>query len=204
MRLFYTVAYAVGFRPWETAAKPEVQRKLFDREEAERIPPLGKALDLGCGTGIHAIELARRGWQVTGIDMVPKALRQAEERARKAGANIKFVRGDVTDLRRAEVGGGFDFALDFGLFHGLDDHERLAMGHELTSVSKPGATLLMMAFAPGRRGLLPRGASRADIERAFSGWTVIADEPAPADRLPRPLRNAQPKFYRLRLRGPAP
>jgi SAM-dependent methyltransferase len=85
MRLFYTVAYGLGFKPWETASKKEAQRiaELFDREETDRKRPFGKALDLGCGTGMHAIELARRGWQVTGIDLVPKALREARKRAQR-------------------------------------------------------------------------------------------------------------------------
>ncbi|MBA2313563.1 MAG: hypothetical protein H0V97_12310 [Actinobacteria bacterium] len=52
---FYKVAYQVGFTPWEQAAQEgPVARQLsglFDREQAEREPPYGKALDLGCGTG---------------------------------------------------------------------------------------------------------------------------------------------------------
>jgi hypothetical protein len=92
----------------------------------------------------------------------------------------------------------FNFALDFGLFHGLSDVERAAMGRELTAVTRPGATLLMVVWAPGRRGPLPRGASRVDVEQAFPTWTIVADEPAPANALPKPLRNAQPRFYHLR------
>ncbi|MCC2643940.1 MAG: Methyltransferase type 11 [Nitrospira sp.] len=41
---------------------------MFDREERERQPPYGPALDLGCGTGMQAVELARRGWQVTAVE----------------------------------------------------------------------------------------------------------------------------------------
>jgi hypothetical protein len=43
--------------------------------------------------------------------------------------------------------------LDFGLFHDeLSDEQRAAMGREVSAVAVPGATLLMVAWAPGRRG----------------------------------------------------
>jgi SAM-dependent methyltransferase len=200
VRLFYTLAYALGFRPWEAAARKgaDTGAALFDREEAERQRPYGKALDLGCGTGVHSVELARRGWDVTGVDFVSKAVREAEARARNAGVHVRFIKADVTDLRRAGVGTGYSFALDFGLFHGLGSAERVAMGREVTAVTVPGATLLMLAFAPGRRGPLPAGASRSDIQGAFPEWSLVAEEPAPVTGLPRPLRSAQPTFYRLR------
>jgi len=66
--VFYQIAYRIGFTPWEEAA-------------TERQPPLGAALDLGCGTGGWAIELARRGWVVTGVDLVPTAIAKARKRA---------------------------------------------------------------------------------------------------------------------------
>ena len=64
MSLFYSVLYRLGFTPWEEAATyPSVARKitaLFEREEAEREPPYGRALDLGCGRGHWAVVLAWR------------------------------------------------------------------------------------------------------------------------------------------------
>lgn len=200
MSLFYTVAYWIGFRPWERAAAQEAERisAMFDREERGRQPPYGPALDLGCGTGMQSVALARRGWHVTGVEIVPKALRAARERVREAGVEVRLVQGDVTALRAAGIGSGFRFVLDFGLFHGLKDEEREAMGREVSAVATPDATMLMIAWAPGRRGPLPRGASRQDIEAAFPSWTVIAEDAIPAPALPRPLKNADPRFYRLR------
>ncbi len=200
MSWFYRVAYAVGFRPWETASRREAERidLMFDREQRERQPPFGLALDLGCGTGMHSVDLARRGWQVTGVGIVPKALRLARERARGAGVEVRFVEGNVTALRAAGVGSGFRFVVDFGLFHGLHDAQRQTMGREVSAVAGPDVTLLMIAWAPGRRGPLPRGASRADIEAAFPRWAVIAEDAIPASALPKPLRSVRPRFYRLR------
>lgn len=59
--------------------------ELFAGEEERSSPPHGTALDLGCGAGIWAIELAKRGWPVTGVDIVPKALAQAEDRVAEEG-----------------------------------------------------------------------------------------------------------------------
>jgi SAM-dependent methyltransferase len=200
MSWFYTLTHGVGFRPWERAAEREAETiaRMFDREEREREPPYGPALDLGCGTGTHSVTLARRGWQVTGVEIVPKALSIARKRAGRAGVEVRFVQGDVTALRAAEIGAGFRFVLDFGLFHGLKDAQRLAMGREVSAAAAPDATLLMIAWAPGQRGPLPRGASRADIEAAFPEWSVIAEDAIAASALPGPLRNADPRFYRLR------
>jgi methylase of polypeptide subunit release factors len=78
--------YAVGFTPWEQMAQPPIADQiagLYARVEEGRDPPYGSALDLGCGSGIWAVELARRGWRVTGVDIVPKALRRARERIRE-------------------------------------------------------------------------------------------------------------------------
>ena len=92
---------------------------MFDREERGRHPPCGRALDLGTGIGIWGIELSKGGWQVTGVDLVEKALRRAGDRVRSAGVEMKLVRGDVTALGRAGIGDGFRLILDTGTFHGL-------------------------------------------------------------------------------------
>jgi len=172
---------------------------LFAREEAGRQPPYGKALDLGCGSGIWAVKLATRGWQVAGVDFVPKALRRARERAQRAGVEVRLIEGDVTALGATSVGSDVRFLLDFGLFHDETDGQREAMGREVSAVAAPSATMLMLAWTPGRRRLLPRGASRGDIEAAYPAWKVIDEEPlADEPRAPRYVRRAGPRFYRLR------
>ena len=102
-------AYTIGFHPWEDAATdaPFVAKalELFAREETGRQPPYGPALDLGTGSGIWGIELAKRGWQVTGVDFVESALRRAHGRVRKAGVDMRLIHGDVTALQAAGVEG---------------------------------------------------------------------------------------------------
>jgi len=200
---FYKFAYRVGFTPWEGAdlERPVVEQiaSMFDREESERRPPYGQALDLGCGTGPHAVALASRGWQVTGIDIVPKAVQAASARARDASVEVRFVQGDVTALRAAGVGSGFRLVLDFGVVHGLKERMREAVGREVNAVAAQKATLLMFTFAPGRRGPIAHGMSREDIEAAFPGWEVT-DEEAYAGDIPHPpfVTKFDPRWYRLR------
>jgi SAM-dependent methyltransferase len=201
--LAYRILYAVGFTPWERMAQPPIAGQiadLFAREEEGREPPYGRVLDLGCGSGIWAVELAKRGWQVTGVDFVPKALRRARERAEEAGVEVQLLEGDVTKLSAAQVDSGFRLLLDFGCFHDdLTDEQRKDEGREATAAATPGATLLLMAWTPGRRGPLPRGASREDIQAAFPEWTPIDDEAMDVpDDAPGYVRRAEPRFYRLR------
>lgn len=202
MSLFYTAAYWLGFTPWEHAAtQPAASRHietLFDREEAEREPPYGRALDLGCGSGYWSVVLAQRGWDVTGVELVGKAVRSARERVRRAGLDVRILRGDVTRLRDAGTGSGFRLIWDFGTLHGLTAAQRLAVGREVGAVAAADATVLILAWSPGRRGPLPRGASRAQIEEAFVGWTVTGEEPFDVTGLPGPLRTVDPRVYRLR------
>lgn len=199
----YKLAYAVGFHPWEdAAANPafvEGITRLFEREERGREPPFGRALDLGTGSGIWGVELAKRGWDVTGVDIVGKALRRARDRVERAGVDVALVRGDVTDLRAAGVDAGYRLVLDTGTFHGLDADQREAMGREVGAVAAPDASVLLLAWEPRRRGPLPRGASRNEIETAFPGWRVTEVGPTHFEA-PRPvevLMDPNERWYRL-------
>jgi SAM-dependent methyltransferase len=205
MSTFYRVAYAVGFHPWEDLADhpPFAEALLALVARAERgAPPYGRALDLGCGSATWGVRLAARGWDVTGVDDDPTALRRADRRVREADVAVLLLRGDVTRLRDAGVGSGYDLVLDTGTFHGLGPAERRATGREVTAVAAPGATVLLDCFAPRRRGPLPRGCTRADVEEAFPGWeiTAVVDADTEPDPIARLFRFDE-VFYELRRAG---
>jgi Methyltransferase domain len=200
MTVGYALAYAVGLTPWERAgeAGQDALDKLVARVEDEFGGP-GRALDLGCGSGMHLVELARRGWQATGVDAVGRAVRRARARAMEAGLDVTVVQGDVTALEPGLVGTGHRLLLDVGCFHGLDDDQRVHMGRSATTVAASDALMIMLAFRPGAAPRpLPRGADQTAIERAFRGWAVVDVEPAPTDGMPKPLRATAPAFYLLR------
>lgn len=199
----YALAYAIGFHPWEDLAEhPPFAGKLLElvaREEDGYGPPYGPALDLGCGSAVWGVRLAQRGWEVTGVEVVEKALRRARERVDEAGVEIRLVHGDVTALREAGIGSSFRLVLDTGTFHGLTTGQREAMGREVSAVAAPDATLILDCFAPRRRGPLPRGASRAEVIRAFPEWEITDGEVADTepDSVARLFRFDE-RFYRLR------
>ncbi|MCC2662082.1 MAG: Methyltransferase type 11 [Geminicoccaceae bacterium] len=88
---------------------------------------------------------------------------------------MRFVHGDVTAMREAAIGSGLHLVLDTGTFHGLNEDQR-ADGAGGERRHPPDATVVLNCFARRRRGLLPRGASRADVEQAFPEWTITAAE----------------------------
>src|SRR2546427_7544835 len=85
-------------------------------------PPL-RILDLPCGQGRHAIELARRAYDVTGVDLSPYLIRVAKARAETAGDAVRWLEGD---MRRPGSGATFDLVLNpfprFGSFLYEADH----------------------------------------------------------------------------------
>jgi len=60
------------------------------------LPSGARILDIGCGTGRHSVELARRGFDVTGLDLSTGMLQIARAKAEAAGLGIHFVEGDAT------------------------------------------------------------------------------------------------------------
>ena len=92
------------------------------RELAPALPPDLRgwtALDIGCNAGFYTFELAKRGAEVTGIDVEPLFLRQAEWAAREFGLadRVRFRRAQVYDL--AHIGETFDLVLFMGVFYHL-------------------------------------------------------------------------------------
>jgi len=201
MRLFYELAYRIGFTPWENAAKHPAAaaqiHRLLDRETQGLPAPLGRALDVGCGNGYWSVELAKRGWEVVGIDLVAAAVRRARRLVAQTDANVKIVHGSIARLREAGAGADFRFVWDFGTIHGLTPEQRAATGREIDAVTTPDATILLMAWTPGQRGPLPRGMSRDELLSMLPGWHITDEEPFDTSGLPRRVRNVGPRLYRL-------
>lgn len=79
----------------------------FIEEELNRNKSL-KIIDIGCGTGRHAIELTKRGYNVTGIDLSGSQLKRAREKAKEQGVKIRF---EKHDARVLPFKGEFDAAI---------------------------------------------------------------------------------------------
>jgi SAM-dependent methyltransferase len=104
------------------------------------VPPGGRILDLCCGPGRHALELARRRFEVTGVDRHGPYLDSARSAARAEGLEIELVQCDMRDFVRAEA---FDGAINlftaFGYFADLEDDRRVL--RNLYTSLRPGCRL---------------------------------------------------------------
>lgn len=108
-----------GEIPWNIRTPPKA---LVDLVEGGKVRPC-RALDLGCGAGNYAVYLARKGFDVTGVDLSPTAIGLAEENAKKEGVRCSFIVADVLgDLK--EVKETFDFAYDWELLHHVFPDQR--------------------------------------------------------------------------------
>lgn len=123
---------------WQTWFGPEYLA-LYDAVLSERTPvevdqieallrlrSPRRIIDLPCGQGRHSIELARRGYEVTGVDRSPYLLQVARERGAAAGVHVRWLAGD---MREALAGETFDLVLNlftsFGYFDDEADDRRV-------------------------------------------------------------------------------
>ena len=151
-RTFFRKAYQTGQHGW-----PEVGPTAHVARLIKGLGPgRGRtALDLGCGEGRHSILLARRGYDVTALDLEPLALKKAREHVRRAGLRATFVVGNALDLRADD--GSFDVVLDYGCFHHVVTRDWARYRREIGRVLRPGGHLVLSVFStkfrhhPGER-----------------------------------------------------
>jgi SAM-dependent methyltransferase len=141
----------------------------------------GHALDVGCGTGEHALMAADAGCEATGVDISPSAIRLAQAKASKRAISARFLVADARDL--ASLGQQFDVVLDCGLFHIFDDEDRGRLVASLASATRPGGAYFMLCFSENEPpGWGPRRITQDEIRDAFAeGWRVESIEPADLD-----------------------
>ncbi len=87
---------------------------LLELEEGDKI------LDQCCGIGRHSLELARRGYEVTGVDITGKYLEEAQETAQKERLDVEFVNADIREFRRDNF---YDACINFYTSFGYSQHE---------------------------------------------------------------------------------
>lgn len=161
--------------PWDIGAPQPGLLALLDE-----FPPASPILDVGCGPGDLSIALAMRGHAVIGVDFVPAAIAQANERARGVNAEAKRrLRFDVSDaLRPSQLGYPIGAVVDSGFTHLFDQETRDQFAVELAAVLPPGARYYVLAFAVTfeiENGPLAMDAdevaARFDASR---GWRILA------------------------------
>lgn len=122
-----------------------------DRIERELVldlarPRPGEAVvDLGCGTGQYALDLARRGLSVTGVDVSPAMLAVARRKAAAAGLPVRWVEADVRAVPLPDA--GFDLAVAVTVLEFLPDPERAVA--EALRLLRPGGRLVAAVLGEG-------------------------------------------------------
>jgi SAM-dependent methyltransferase len=109
--------------------------------ESLQIPSGGALLDLACGYGRHAMELAAKSYKVTGLDLSLPLLIRAADAARRVGVNVNFIHGDMRETTfENEFDGAYCMFTSFGYF---DDDTNRKVAANLARAIKPGGKLLL-------------------------------------------------------------
>ena len=130
-----------GKIPWES----DVPKELVGLLNSGRVKPC-RAADIGCGTGHHAIYLAKSGFKVTGIDIAPTALSRARENAQDAGVEIDFLEKDIIDGVDG-LESAFDFVFDWKLLHHFHPEQIDSYMANVKKMMKPGAKYFTVSFS---------------------------------------------------------
>ncbi len=131
--------YRGSRRPGWDVGRPATE--LTKAVEGGTIKP-GRAVVLGCGTGTNAVYLAKKGFDVTALDIAPTSLTLAQAKARKAGVKVRWLVADVLAPPPMEP---FDFIFDRGCYHGVRRVSATGYVKTVDAVSRPGTRLLIIA-----------------------------------------------------------
>ncbi|MBU4449907.1 MAG: class I SAM-dependent methyltransferase [Actinobacteria bacterium] len=169
--------------PWN---QPEPPAALVELIESGNVSPC-KAIDLGCGTGNYAIFLAGQGFEITGVDISPKAIEIAKENARKKRVLCNFIVADLLgDL--GQINKTFDFAYDWELMHHIFPERRKRYAENINMLLNPKAKYLSVCFSEKDRQFGGKGkyrktrlgtylyfSSEDEIKRLFSSYFNILE-----------------------------
>jgi SAM-dependent methyltransferase len=166
--------YQEGFLPWDT---DEPDPNLVETVQRLGLGP-GRALDVGCGTGTHAVWLASLGFDVVGVDVSERAIERARARATAAPTQGRCTFTTLDFLAATPPGAPFDFVFDRGCFHVFDEpDDRARFAEQVAECLAPKGhwfSLIGSTEGPPREFGPPRRSAR-DITEAIEPVLEIAE-----------------------------
>lgn len=127
--------------PWN---QPGPSRELKRLISSGMVKPC-KAIDLGCGTGSNAIYLAKKGFDMTGVDICTKAIEIAKAKAAQKAVTCDFLVCDL--LGRPVISDAFDFAYDWELLHHIFPDQRARYAKNVHGFLNTGGKYLSICFS---------------------------------------------------------
>lgn len=167
--------YLSGNTPWESGIVPPKLVDFLTRR------PVGRAVDMGCGTGLNTVYMAELGWEAVGLDFAGPAIRRARRRANTArreaqlagrALDVAFYQADVTGALKLRP--PYQFVFDQGCLNGIPRSARARHINNVRWLLAPGHYFLLYAHAP-RSGRSPRfGATEAEV-RALTAYGFVIE-----------------------------
>jgi 2-polyprenyl-3-methyl-5-hydroxy-6-metoxy-1,4-benzoquinol methylase len=144
-----------------------------------RLPTGSSILDMGCGTGRHSIELTKRGYKVTGVDLSPGMLSQAKTTAKEANVKVEWVQSDATLFKSKKPKDAAICLCEgaFGLLGSTDDpwEYDYAILRNINASIKPNAKFILTAL---NGCAMIRNYAQKDVESGeFDPLTIVKTHP---------------------------
>ncbi|MGH2453362.1 MAG: methyltransferase domain-containing protein [bacterium] len=183
---FWETQYRQGTAAWDLGGPTPSFVHLLAGPDA---PAPGRMVVPGCGRGYDAVLFARAGFDVTGVDHAPSAVRAARALAAAEGAACTFLQADLFSLP-GRFPAVFDYALEYTCFCAISPARRGEYVEVLAGVLRPGGEVLALFFPVLPPGYPPEGppfaVSEEEIRALFGGlFEIIRLAPAPHSITPR-------------------
>jgi SAM-dependent methyltransferase len=129
----YEIMYRFVPVDWIFGSTSEIERLVDIGIEGYAVS--GRTITLGCGVGRETIYLAKKGFDVIGLDFSSTAINQARRRAKAEGLEVPFIVDDLTNLRH--VHGTFDLVTDFGALNDMNEGARDLYMNNILQITHP-------------------------------------------------------------------
>lgn len=129
----------------------------------------GRALDLGCGAGVFSVYMAKKKYDVTGIDFIPRALEMGRNRATQENVTVNFVEADLFEWKTTQP---YDIVLDSGCLHTIGDASLKRYKQQLAFWTTVGSDFIVGHF--GKRNFFdwrpvgPNRRTKEEIVKLFA------------------------------------